>query len=131
MLRDLAHVILGQIDAIHPGHLINLSVTKFNLLQVKCKRNVLEAFPEDFRCLNLSQNETVFFYKKEKINVSVIKVIRKIIGIAFASLNSVFHRILDFKTGLDFYSGPFSFICFSVISTIRLAKDFLNLSRKG
>jgi hypothetical protein len=26
------------------------------------------------------------------------------IGISF---NTVFHRILDFKTGLNFYSGPF------------------------
>jgi len=30
-------------------------------------------------------------------------------GIYFAFKNSVFHRILDFKTGLDFYPGPFLF----------------------
>jgi hypothetical protein len=27
----------------------------------------------------------------------------------------VFHRILDFKTGLDFYPGPFSFLALPLL----------------
>jgi hypothetical protein len=32
-------------------------------------------------------------------------------GTSIGYPKSVFHRILDLKTGLDFYPGPFFFLC--------------------
>ena len=34
------------------------------------------------------------------------------------TINSVFHRILDFKTGLDFYPGPLLFLSVNLPSTL-------------
>ena len=43
----------------------------------------------------------------------------KISGTHLAFIYMVFHRILDFKTGLHFYAGPFFFIGVPTLTVIR------------
>ncbi len=77
-----------------------------------------------------------FFHRKIGKNIHIVKNINKytLFRVLFDMLPayifvSVFHRILDFKTGLDFYPGPF--FCSRQNITLNRLKNLHNLGSKN